>query len=480
MVLAPNVLQERWNQANALVQARRFAEAEEILATLALSFAGNDAFFSLRGVCARGRGDLQQASEWFRKAARLASQKPDHQFNLGDTLAALGDQAGAVEALRCATSMHARPSVGWLQLAQLLVQLDRGAEAIEELEHLAAAGQNDPPTLKAVAVHALRWGAPDLAGRTAQALLALTPDDLDATAILHKLTADRVPSWHFPMMNDAARNAAYDQAIRRAVRPGMHVLDIGTGAGLLSLMAARAGAGRVTTCEMVPEIAEAAAEIVRRNGYAEQIKVVSKLSMALELGTDLPEPADLLVSEILSSDLLTEDVVTTVADARRRLLKPGARMIPYAVGAVARLVGGPELAQAVSVGTVDGFDLSPFNRFAPGALLAKFSDQAFESLSGDVEVFRFDLANAGAPLPQRTLPFTVSRDGTCIGLLQWIRIYLDEETVFENRPADRFASSGWKLMLYPFPSPRTVAAGQTVRVRAGYSVAGLVFAPMND
>jgi hypothetical protein len=231
---------------------------------------------------------------------------------------------------------------------------------------------------------------------------------------------------------------------------------------------------------MVPEIAETAAEIVRRNGYGEQIKVVPKLSMALELGTDIPGPADLLVSEILSSDLLTEDVVTTIADARRRLLKPGARMIPYAVSAMTRLVGGQELAQAVSVGTVDGFDLSPFNRFAPGALLAKFSDQAFESLSGDVEAFRFDLANAGAPLPQHTLSFPVERAGTCVGLLQWIRIYLDEETVFENRPADRFASSGWKLMLYPFPSPRSVGPGQTVRVRAGYSIAGLVFAPMDD
>src|SRR6185369_3057303 len=170
----------------------------------------------------------------------------------------------------------------------------------------------------------------------------------------------------------------------RAVMPGMQVLDIGTGSSLLSLMAGRGGAAYVTTCEMVPEIAETAAEIVRHNGYGERIKVVSKISTALEIGTDIPEPADLLVSEILSSDLLTEDVVTTVADARRRLLKPNARMIPYAVGAMTRLVGGEELAQASAVGMVEGFDLSPFNRFAPGALMVKVSDQTFETLSGDV------------------------------------------------------------------------------------------------
>jgi type II protein arginine methyltransferase len=480
MVFATNVLDEQWKRAHALVQARRFAEAEAILATLALSFSGNDAFFALRGTAARGRGDMSQAASWFREAARLAPSLHDHYFNLGDVLAALGDPAGAIDALRQATSLYARPSVGWLQLTQLLAQLDRNGEAVAELERLATAGQGDAATLKAVAVHALRWGAPDLAGRAARALLALTPRDFDAQAILHKLTADRVPSWHFAMMNDTARNAAYDKALRRAVRPGMQVLDIGTGSGLLSLMAARAGAARVTTCEMVPEIAEAAVEIVRRNGYAERISVVPKSSITLAVGTDMPEPADLLVSEILSSDLLTEDVVTTIADARRRLLKPGAPMIPYAVSAVARLVGGEEMAQAVSVGMVDGFDLSPFNRFTPGALHAKFSDQTFESLSGDLEAFRFDLAKTGVPLAERTLPFVIESDGNCVGVLQWIRLYLDDETVFENRPADRFVSSGWKLMLYPFATSRTVKAGQTVRVRAGYSIAGLVFAPEDD
>ena len=471
------MLRERWSRANALVQAQRFAEAEEVLATLTLGFSGNDAFFALRGLAARGRGDQARAAEWFGEAARLAPRQHDHHFNHGEALAALGRPAEAVEALRRATALHGRPSMGWLHLVELLVQLGRVPEAIEELARLAVAGRGDAGTLKAVAAHAVRWGAPDLARRAAEALLALVPDDLDAPIILHKLTADCVPAWHFPMMNDAARNAAYDRAIRRAMRPGMHVLDIGAGSGLLSLMAARAGAERVTACEQVAEIARTADEIVRRNGYGERIKVVPKVSTTLQVGSDLPRPVDLLVSEILSSDLVTEDVVATFNDARRRLIRPNARMIPYAVGAVARLIGGKDLAEAVAVGTVDGFDLSPFNRFAPRALLANLSDKAFESLSGDQEVFRFELADAGAPLSEHMLAFAVERDGLCGGVLQWLRLYLDEETVFENRPAAQLTASAWKLMIYPFPRLRAVTAGEIVRVRAGYSVAGLVFTP---
>ena len=42
---------------------------------------------------------------------------------------------------------------------------------------------------------------------------------------------------------------AYDAALRRAIRPGCRVLEIGTGSGLLAMMAARAGAAQVVTCE---------------------------------------------------------------------------------------------------------------------------------------------------------------------------------------------------------------------------------------
>ena len=51
------------------------------------------------------------------------------------------------------------------------------------------------------------------------------------------------------------------RAIRRVVRPGIHVLEISTGGGLLAMFAAQAGA-RVTTCEAHPTIATTARAIV--------------------------------------------------------------------------------------------------------------------------------------------------------------------------------------------------------------------------
>jgi len=59
------------------------------------------------------------------------------------------------------------------------------------------------------------------------------------------------------MIADSQRNSAFERALRTAVRASLdrtgecHVLDIGSGSGLLAMMAARAGATRVTALEMV-------------------------------------------------------------------------------------------------------------------------------------------------------------------------------------------------------------------------------------
>lgn len=54
------------------------------------------------------------------------------------------------------------------------------------------------------------------------------------------------PRWHYDMVQDTIRNDAYNQAITQAIElrrvmshEAVHVLDMGAGSGLLSLMAAR-------------------------------------------------------------------------------------------------------------------------------------------------------------------------------------------------------------------------------------------------
>lgn len=128
---------------------------------------------------------------------------------------------------------------------------------------------------------------------------------------------------HLILLNDIYRTEQYFEALRRVVQPGDVVLDIGTGSGVLSVGAAQAGARHVYAVEGNP-VAKTARALFERNGLGDRITVIEDWSTRIEL----PERADVLVSEIISSGVFGQNVLETTRDALQRLLKPGARLIP--------------------------------------------------------------------------------------------------------------------------------------------------------
>lgn len=324
------------------------------------------------------------------------------------------------------------------------------------------------------------------AGRNLEAIqhfrraLALQPDNLHLRHQVRRLGSGAVPFWHIPMMNDAPRNDAFEAAIRAAIaRKGAaaRVLDIGAGSGLLSLMAARAGAERVVACEMEPLIAEMAQQIVAQNGYGDRITVHAKPSTDLAVGAELDGPADILVSEILSSDLLTEKVLDTFEDAHRRLLAPDALVIPNAATAMGCLVASDTLADYAFVGEVSGFDLSAFAAFAPQRLPIHGTMTGWQRLSDDVELVHLDLTQKkhDATLARLRIPVTAS--GRAIGIVQWMHIDLWEGVTFDNHP-ESYADGGWLQVLHSFPEPIDVVAGEHLDLAVGHDRITLILWPL--
>jgi type II protein arginine methyltransferase len=449
-----------------LYEEGRVQDAARALQALAGELGQSPDFHRLGGAIALGLQRPQEAYQHFTRAVQLAPGNPAHLVNLGEFNRMVGRWKEAADAFRRALALDPASAPVHVALGLSLAQDGQRAAASEAFARGLKASPGDLKLRKQLAATLDRMGLKSEAIACMRDALRIAPSDIDCQIMLRKLYAEIVPGWHFPMMNDMERNRAYDRAIRRAVRPGMHVLDIGTGAGLLSLMSARAGAGRVTTCEMVPEVAAMAQRIMDVNGVADRVRVAAKKSTDLVVGQDMADRADLLVSEVLSNDLLTEDVVETIAHARAQLLKPGAPMIPRAIAVVAALVGGDELAKSVSVGTVDGFDLSPFNEFSPVALSIRVESLHYDMLSDAHEVFHFDMAQdvrEGEAL-ERVIP--VTRAGVGLGFLQWIRLYLDDEVVFENRPGPEFGPSGWHHRIMTFPRPRALTPGQKVTFEA--------------
>lgn len=361
--------------------------------------------------------------------------------------------------------------------------LDRLGRPQDAVATLGQACQADPANIVAANNHAVMLARE---GRSLEALsewrraAELQPDNIQVRHQMRRHCAEQVPFWHIPMMNDTRRNDAFEAAIQVAIRqvgPDARVLDIGTGSGLLSMMAARAGAKEIVACEAVPIIADMAMKIVAENGYDDRVTVHAKMSTELEVGKELAEPADILVSEILSSDLLTEYVCDTFEDAHARLLKEDAIVIPRAASAIGCLVESPVLDDYVFVDRISGFNVSRFSQFAAMKLPIHGTMTDWKRLSGDVELVRVDLTRKRHESELHSLSIPVTADGTATGVVQWMHVDLAEGVSFHNHP-DGYTDGGWLQILHHFPQPIRVRAGETLELAVGHDRVTLIVQPV--
>lgn len=335
------------------------------------------------------------------------------------------------------------------------------------LEALIAQAPNHPKALLTLAHHLMATGESDRAVSLALQARSLAPNDSEIDMLARGVLSQNVPSWHFSIVRDDLRNAAFDQALRRAIHPGMRVLDIGSGTGLLAMMAVRAGASEVISCEMNPSIAQAAQKIITANGYADRIRVIGKHSAALDLEADLRGPVDVLVSEIINLDLIGEHVLPVMEEARR-FLKSDGRIIP-ARGSVRVALADYSGTARMRMATVEGFDLSLFNQIAPPAFKVHRDDRGVTLCSEPADLFTFDFASGG-PFPddRSSRSLLAQRDGAT-GIVQWIHLTMDEVGEYENHPETHAATSNWSVFFYPFIEGMHCGAGDRIKVLGSHN-----------
>eukprot|EP00041_Stephanoeca_diplocostata_P007330 m.102909 g.102909 ORF g.102909 m.102909 type:complete len:731 (+) comp16829_c0_seq19:419-2611(+) len=147
---------------------------------------------------------------------------------------------------------------------------------------------------------------------------------------------DLLASSYGDMLHDVDRNEKYNAAIVRAVKHHVekhgstpHVLDIGTGTGILAMMAARAGAAPVTACEVFSPMINICSNVVNLNGFQDRITLLNKRSTDIDVMNDLNgRKADIIVSEILDTEFIGEGVISTIQHAIAHLATSDAVIIP--------------------------------------------------------------------------------------------------------------------------------------------------------
>lgn len=264
---------------------------------------------------------------------------------------------------------------------------------------------------------------------------------------------------HREYLSDPVRLGAYERAIPEVVRPGDVVLDLGAGTGILGLLACRAGAAKVYAIEETSLIG-LTREIARANGLGDRITHIKEYSAHV----DLPEPVDVVVCDQIGRFGLEAGVIEYYDDVRRRLLKPGGRLVPAALELSVAPVERPDLAAQIEfwMSRPAGFDFTPARAiaantgypcaFAPGDLL-----------SAPAVCGRIDLVHE-APRPVRLeARLSIARAGTVHGIGGWFSASLSPSVTMTNSPLAP-ARINRRNVFFPIDRPIDVAPGDDVRV----------------
>ena len=266
------------------------------------------------------------------------------------------------------------------------------------------------------------------------------------------------------MISNPARFRAYTEALRRMVKPGSVVLDLGTGPGIMALLACRFGARKVYAIESSP-IIDVAREIAHSNGMAEKIEFIQAVSTEVTL----PEAVDVIVSDLNGTLPWYQHHLSSVVDARRRFLKPDGVLIPGKeniwIGVVENENAYSECTQPWETG--HGFDMQAARDLAtntPQVLRLKLESLLVQPQCGLV----LDFMELEGTDSKAEVSFIVTRPGIGHGALVWFDCELGDEISFSNAPGCEKSIYGQTF--FPWRAPVRLETGDVVRLKLNCSL----------
>jgi len=261
------------------------------------------------------------------------------------------------------------------------------------------------------------------------------------------------------MVADRVRVDAYAEALRKTVRAGSVVVEIGTGPGIFAVLACQVGASRVYAIEP-SEIIQVAREVAAANGYTDKIEFFEQFSHHVTL----PTRAEVIVSDLRGVLPLLERHIPAIVDARRRFLAPGGTLIARKDTLWAAIAEAPKpYGELVDPWDHNAFgqDLSPARRLIVNHV-QKVSVDADRLLTVGRLWTTLDYNRVENPDVRGNLEWSVERAGTGHGLVVWFDADLADGIGFSNAPSVRETVYG--SLFFPWPQPVPLVPCQSVAV----------------
>lgn len=249
----------------------------------------------------------------------------------------------------------------------------------------------------------------------------------------------------------------YYRALKQAIHPGSIVVDLGTGTGIMAMIACQFGASRVYAIDYDDSIV-IAKQLAEANGYADKIEFIQSDSREV----NLPRKADVLVSDLRGVLPLEGRHLPTLIDARQRLLHKKGCLIPIRDIVYGAVVDAPEIYERYMVpwGENDfGLDLNIARQFLVNSWV-KARTTGKQLLTEPAELFQLDYCNIeGADVSGKAV-FTVKHSGIGHGLSVWFDAVIAEGLAFSNAPTA--PELGYSMGFFPWEEPVSLEVGDRV------------------
>jgi type I protein arginine methyltransferase len=264
----------------------------------------------------------------------------------------------------------------------------------------------------------------------------------------------------FLLTRTADRLERYQRAIERVVSPGDVVIDLGSGTGILGLLALRAGASRIYAIEESPAL-DLSRALAAAHGVENRFVFFNCRSTLV----DVPEPADVLIADIGDLFVMEPGGLRAIHDARERMLKASATIIPASVEFFIAAVEVGDLYQRTIEAwkqPVCGVDLSNLRPYAVNNFYQTIVGS--DALLGEgISVARVCFGEkAQEPLLSGTVNLTISRSGVVHGMCGWFSTRLAADVMVDNVPAK--GTTNYPQAYFPISTPVAVERGDTLRV----------------
>lgn len=279
----------------------------------------------------------------------------------------------------------------------------------------------------------------------------------------------QIPRWHFKMLNDNVRNAAYKKAINRALKRNIDsIIDIGSGCGLLSLFASKGGKTKtIHAIESSKAMCKIAKNIFEANKAS--VNLINCNSTKLNDGK---VKGNLIVTEIFDAALFGEHMLDTLTHALDNLVEKDFQIIPRAATVYITGIQSNKLLKLHQVCS-DFPEILLKGRSAfvnePYVVedLTSFNDIQYLTQTEAIMKVNFEdndtlkryVKQNGF---QSSAMIKCIRNGTIDALAVWFDLHLDDTVNLTTNPFDENRAKCWEQAIFYLDPPRDVTQNEEI------------------